>query len=153
MPAKLTHEIITAAIDGFEAQKARIDAQIAELRALLRGGSTKPAAAEMAEPTPQTKRRKFSPDAIRRMREAQQRRWAKVRGESQAPVPPAKPEPPRPKRKLSKAGRANIVAALKKRWAEKAAAAKKTVVKKAAVKAPPAKAAKRAAPAKKTAAK
>jgi hypothetical protein len=56
------------------------------------------------------------------------------------------------KRKLSKAGRANIVAALKKRWAEKKAAtakpkpaAKKTAVKKAAVKKAPVKASKKAA--------
>ena len=42
MPAKLTPEIITAAIEGFEAQKTRIDAQIAELRAVLTGGSAAP---------------------------------------------------------------------------------------------------------------
>jgi hypothetical protein len=51
---------------------------------------------------------------------------------------------PKPKRKLSKAGRAAIVAALKKRWAAKEAAAKtqpakknatrKAAIKKAAVK-------------------
>jgi hypothetical protein len=38
MPPKLTPEIIAAAIDGFQARKTRIDAQIAELRALLSGG-------------------------------------------------------------------------------------------------------------------
>ena len=37
---KLTPEIITAAIAGFEQQKTRIDAQIAELRAMLPGGRT-----------------------------------------------------------------------------------------------------------------
>ena len=37
MPTKLTHEIITAAIDGFQAQKHHIDAQITELRAMLSG--------------------------------------------------------------------------------------------------------------------
>jgi hypothetical protein len=86
------------------------------------------------------------------MREAQQRRWAKVRGES-APPAATTPEPAKPKRKLSKAGRANIVAALKKRWAAKKAAAskptpaaKKTAVKKVAAK-------KKAGPAKKAAAK
>ena len=37
MPApKLTSEIIVAAILGFEAQKSRIDARIAELRAMRR---------------------------------------------------------------------------------------------------------------------
>ena len=58
------------------------------------------------------------------MKEAQQRRWAKIRGESE-PSARVTPEPSKPKRKLSAAGRANIVAALKKRWAAKKAAAKK----------------------------
>jgi hypothetical protein len=37
---KLTIEIITAAIDGFKAQKTRLDAQISELRVMLAGGVT-----------------------------------------------------------------------------------------------------------------
>ena len=118
---------------------------------MLPGGS----AVNTATPeSPVSKRRKFSAAAIRRMREAQQRRWAKIRGESEPPEP-AKAEPSKPKRRLSKAGRANIVAALKKRWATKKAAsvkaapavAKKSAVKKTAAKKAPAKAAKKAAPA------
>ena len=35
MPTKLTPEIITAAIEGFKAEKTRIDQQIAELRAIV----------------------------------------------------------------------------------------------------------------------
>jgi hypothetical protein len=124
MPTKLTIEIVTAAIDGFEAQKTRIDAQIAELRAMLHGGSPEPAVTEKTEATPQRKRKRFSAAAIRRMREAQRQRWAKVRGESAPPAAVAKAEPPKPKRRLSKAGRASIVAALKRRWAEKRAALK-----------------------------
>jgi len=115
--AKLTKEIIEAAIDGFQAQKARIDVQIAELRAMLSG---EPAATTTTEAKPG--RRKFSAAAKKRMREAQQARWAKVRGEAVAEAP-AKPAA-RPKRKMSAAGRANIVAALKKRWAAKKAAKK-----------------------------
>jgi hypothetical protein len=141
---RFTNEIIEAAIEGFEAHKLRMDAKIAELRALLIGAPP----SQAAEPKAHKPKRKFSAEALKRMREAQQRRWAKVRGES-APSAPKPPEPAKPKRKLSKAGRANIVAALKKRWAAKKAAAKKTVVKKATVKASPAKAAKKAAPAKK----
>lgn len=154
MLPRLTTEIINAAIDGFEAQKTRIDAQIADLRALLPGGPTETADAVTTEPAPQRKRRKFWPDAIRRMREAQQRRWAKVRGESEAPalVPVTAPASAKAKSKLSAAGRAAIVAALKKRWAEKKRAAKKAIVKTAAVKAPSAKAAmKKMSPARKTA--
>jgi len=113
MPTLAT-EIIEAAIDGFEAQKQRLDAQIAELRALLTGGWPVPP----KEPKTGKARRKFSPDALRRMREAQQRRWAKARGES----PKAESKVTKPKRKLSAAGRKAIVDALKKRWAAKKAA-------------------------------
>jgi hypothetical protein len=150
MPTNLTPEIINAAIVGFEQQKLRIDRQIAELRSMLDGGSTKPTPAAMPE-APTLKRRKFSAAARRRMKEAQQKRWAKIRGESE-PLAPATAEPSKPKRKLSRAGRAAIVAALKKRWREKKAAtkaapavAKKGAVKKTAVKKIPVKAAKRAA--------
>jgi hypothetical protein len=38
MPIRLTPEIITAAILGFEEQKRRIDSQIGELQAMLTGG-------------------------------------------------------------------------------------------------------------------
>jgi hypothetical protein len=41
MSSKLSPEIITAAIEGFEAQKRRIDEQIGELRAMLNGGQPK----------------------------------------------------------------------------------------------------------------
>src|ERR1035437_9615383 len=134
MPSpKLTNEIIIAAITGFESQKRRIDGQIADLRALLPGGTADTAA---TPESPTIKRRKFSAAARRRMKEAQQLRWAKIRGESSVPSsPPATPEPAKPKRKLSKAGKAAIVAALKKRWAaKKAEAAEKTARKKAATK-------------------
>jgi hypothetical protein len=68
MPPKLTNEIITAAIDGFSAQRQRIDDQIVELRALLAGGSNEPA----ATPEPPTgKRKKFSAAARKRMKDRQ----------------------------------------------------------------------------------
>ena len=116
---QLTKEIIEAAITGFEAQKQHIDTQIAELRAMLNG--TRPDAPAQAKS--RGGKRKFSPAAIQRMREAQQRRRAKVHGEA---APAAKPAAKaKPKRKLSAAGRKAIVDALKKRWAAKKAAAKK----------------------------
>src|ERR1035437_2401771 len=133
MPSpKLTNEIIIAAITGFESQKRRIDGQIADLRAMLPGGTADTAATPEA---PTRKRKKFSAAARKRMKEAQQRRWARIRGESEQSAP-ATPEPAKPKRKLSKAGKAAIVAALKKRWAAKKAAVKTgpAVAKKAAVK-------------------
>jgi hypothetical protein len=133
----LSPAIIIAAITGFESQKTRIDAQIAELRAMLDGGSLEPAA---APEVPRGKRRKISAAGRKRMAEGQRKRWA------QSPSSPIAPEPAKPKRKLSAAGKAAIVAALKKRWAAKKAAAKaapvKTAAKTAAAKKPQTKAAK-----------
>jgi hypothetical protein len=130
MPTKLTSDIIAAAIEGFESQKQRIDGQIAELRQMLDGGPTKPVA---TPEVPARKRKKLSASTRRRMKEAQQRRWAASKGESEAP-PQATTEVPKPKRKLSEAGRKAISVATKKRWAAvrakrekpKPAAAKKT---------------------------
>jgi hypothetical protein len=114
----LSKPIIDAAIEGFEAQKLRIDAQIAELRAMLNGGPVTPA----AEPKAGGVKRKMSPATLRRMREGQQRRWAKAKAEPAAPLEVVS-KAAKPKRKLSAAGKAAIVAALKKRWAAKRAAA------------------------------
>jgi len=139
---KLNESIVLAAIDGFESQKTRIDQQIAELRAML-PGSNRPADTPSSDG--ETGKRKFSPDALRRMREAQKRRWARVRGESSAPAsssPAAKA--PTKKRRLSPEGRKAIQEALRKRWAQKRAAApaaKRTAAKKGS----PAKAAKKTA--------
>jgi hypothetical protein len=135
---KLTAEIITAAILGFESQKTKIDTKISELRAMLPGA---PAISAATLEAPTRKRKKFSAAARKRMKEAQQRRWAKIKGESE-PQAPATAEPAKPKRKLSKAGKAAMIAATKKRWAlkqaeaakAKAAAAKRAAPKKAAVK-------------------
>jgi len=156
MPTKLTPEIITAAILGFEEQKRHIDTQIGELRAVLAGGPTEPA----ATPEPPTRKRKrFSAASRRKMAMAQKARWAKIKGEPE-PSAPAKPEAPKPKRRISKEGMARIIAATKKRWRLQKAAAKaqaatakkavparkKAAVKTAAVKAPaPAQAATQAA--------
>src|SRR5260370_8577532 len=118
---KLTPEIITAAIEGFESQKRRIDDQIAELRALLLGRGTEPAATPESVKT----KRKISAAARRRMALGQQKRWAAIKGTTESPSQVATPEPSKPKRKLSVAGRAAIVAALKRRWKEKKAAAAK----------------------------
>jgi hypothetical protein len=59
IPQKLSHEIITAAIAGFEAQKKRIDSEIAELRNML---DHRHAAAEAPKP-----KRKISAASRRRM--------------------------------------------------------------------------------------
>jgi hypothetical protein len=116
MPIKLTPEIISAAIFGFEEQKRQIDSRILELRAMLSAG---PAATAARPPATKRKGPKMSAAGRARIAEAQRKRWAESRKKSE-PKAPAKP-----KRKLSPAGRAAIVAALKKRWALKKAAAAK----------------------------
>lgn len=137
-PLKLNAEIIAAAIEGFESQKRRIDAQIGELRAMLSGGRTEgPATAEAP-----TRKRKVSAAARRRMAEGQKKRWAAIKAESEKPKSAARPEPGKPKRKMSAAGRRAISEATKRRWALKraeaakaqSASAKKTATQKTAAK-------------------
>src|ERR1700730_17700 len=114
MPArKLNTEILTAAIDGFEAQKTRIDAQIAALRALLDGRGAVPVTT--AQPlTP--KRRKMSAAARKRIGDAQRKRWAESKGQAELPSAATR-KAAKPKRKLSAAGRKRIIEATKRRWA------------------------------------
>jgi hypothetical protein len=109
MPRKLSNEVMLAAIDGFESQKKRIDDKIAGLRAMLSGDGSAPVA-------PPRKRRKISAAAWRRMREAQQRRWAAVRGEGGEPIV-AKRKRAKAKRRRTEAGQQAIIAATKRRWA------------------------------------
>lgn len=116
---KLTPEIIAAAISGFEAQKTRIDGQIAELRALLTGGPSAPA--DAAEP-PKRKRRTMSAASRKAIGEAQRKRWAAAKKTAE---PSATEAAAKPKRKLSAAGRKAIIAGIKKRWASKRAEAAK----------------------------
>ena len=111
---KLTNEIIDAAIFGFEEQKRRIDAQIADLQG-MRTGRTQTVG------SPSQPRRGMSAAGRKAIAEAQRKRWATAKDESAAPKANKKQ-----KRKLSAAGKANIVAALKKRWAAKKAEASKS---------------------------
>jgi hypothetical protein len=122
MPTKLDNDILAAAIEGFEAQKKRLDAQIAEIRQQLTGGSAQPA----ATPEPGRKRRKMSAAGRKRIAEAQRKRWADIKKQSGGAPQAAKPEAQKPKRKLSAAGRKRIVEATKKRWALVRAAAAKS---------------------------
>jgi cell division septum initiation protein DivIVA len=112
MPQKLSDDVISAAIEGFQAQKRRLDEQIEELRALLPGGGSSSSEQSM-NGTGTRKRRRMSAAARKRIAEAQRKRWAAIReksGESEAPAR-------RPKRKLSAAGRKRIIEANRKRWA------------------------------------
>ena len=101
-------DIIDAAIQGFEYQKAQIDRRIAELRALRSGEPVSPVNAPAA---PRRGRRALSTEARQRIAAAQRKRWAASRKGTAAVK-----EAPK-KRRLSAAGRRAIIAATKKRWA------------------------------------
>src|ERR1700724_2368746 len=103
MPIKLTPEILTAALAGYEEQKNRIDAQIVGLRQILDGGSTDGANPEASKP-----RRKMSAAARKRIGAAQRKRWAEARKQAGG-ASEVGPVPVRKKRKLSAAGRKAII--------------------------------------------
>jgi hypothetical protein len=76
MPQKLSQEVITAAIAGFEAQKLHINSKIAELRNML---DHRHSVAEAPKP-----KRKISAASRRRMALAQKKRWAAIKRRSAA---------------------------------------------------------------------
>jgi hypothetical protein len=75
MPTKLNTEIVAAAIAGFEEQKKRLNAQIAELRQMLN-----PIATDGSAPTPVGRR--MSAAARSRIAAAQRKRWTAARKQS-----------------------------------------------------------------------
>ena len=107
MATKLRTEIIAAAIAGFEEQKKRLNAHIAELRQML-----SPRTSNNTAPAPV--KRRMSAVARARIAAAQRKRWAAAREESGAASSSA---PARKKRKLSAAGRRATVEATKRRGA------------------------------------
>ena len=134
MSNNLNPQIIAADIEGFESQKKRLDAQIGELRQMLKGRPTESTA---AEPLKRKRRR------IRAARaEAQRKRWATTKQQSAPSLKLVTLEAPKRKRRLSAAGRKRIIEATKRRWAlkraelEKAqkASAKKASARKVAAK-------------------
>jgi hypothetical protein len=124
MPTIHDNEILAAAIEGFEAQKSRLDARIAEIRQKLGGAGGEEPGTTSDAPAAGRKRRKMSAAARKRIADAQKKRWAAVRKES-GPSTTAKQEAPKAKRRLSAAGRKRIIEATKKRWALVRAAAEK----------------------------
>ena len=89
MPKTLTPEIIEAAIKGYQAQKAEIDSQIAELRSMLPGGLPSPVAMPSETGRP---RKKFSAASRRKMAAAQKARWAEIKKVEEPQVESAKPK-------------------------------------------------------------
>ena len=128
---KFTNEILEAAITGFKQQKAQIDAKIAELLAMMTGGTT----ANVPAPTPETAKpagKKMSAAARKKTDEAV-REVALAKKAAAVQAPPAK----KTKRKLSAEGRRRIIEANKRMWAARRREASKA--KTAAVKKSPAK--------------
>jgi hypothetical protein len=80
-------ELLEAALQGLEAQKQKIDGQIAQVRTLMgqRGGrpakqsSVSSNTATAAAPTGGRRRRVLSPEARKRIAAAQKKRWAAFR--------------------------------------------------------------------------
>jgi hypothetical protein len=113
-----SNEIIKAAIEGMEAKKRQINEQIRELRGMLNGAPVASAVRAAGGG------RRFSAAGLQRMREAQRRRWARVRGEGTSET--AIETTARSKKwRLSAQGRKNIIEATKRYWAAKRAAAAK----------------------------
>jgi hypothetical protein len=120
MAQSLSREILQAALAGLRLQEQHIQNQISEVESMLGGESS------ASEITPSEtlqskrgKRKQFSAATKKRMAEAQRQRWARLKGDTA--VPESAPEPAPKKRRMSKEGRAAIVAAAKRRWAEKRA--------------------------------
>jgi hypothetical protein len=105
---KLTAEILAAALEGFQAQKRRIDAQMDEIRQLLDGSRNQPATA----PEAPKRKRKLSAAGRRAIAEATKKRWAAFHAAKQAEKPALTKTAPKKARKK---------AAKKLRWAKKAA--------------------------------
>ena len=102
----LNPEILAAALEGLEAQRARLDTHIAQTRRLLGTHSQEPAAA--AE-TPRPKR-KMSAAARKRISDATRKRWAEYRRKkAEAQAAPKKPAAKAP-RKAAKATAKKIAA-------------------------------------------
>jgi hypothetical protein len=110
---------LTGIIDQLEQRKAAIERALSALREVDSGkaAQVKPSVA------PETGTGKRSAAVRRRMALAQKARWAKMKGEVQPSAPPAV-EPLKPKRRISPEGMRRIIAATKKRWRLKRAAAK-----------------------------
>ena len=121
IPAFADGNVLRMALIGYEQEKRKIEAAIADVQTRL--GDSTPAVTAINGSAP--KKRTMSAAARRRIALAQKRRWAAAKAEkADAEKPAAKP-----KRKMSAAGRARIVAATKKRWsavhkAQRAAAKK-----------------------------
>jgi hypothetical protein len=77
------HSLLTAALEGLELQKQRIEEQIQEVRSLLGKAPARrgrpPGSSNGRNNGPATKRARLSASARKRIAAAQKRRWAEYR--------------------------------------------------------------------------
>ncbi len=126
--ARYDEGFLRAALIGYESEKSKIEAAIAEIQGQLgHRGQGRPKAGVEGEGHSAPKRRTMSASARRRIAVAQRKRWAALKN--------AQAAPPKPKRKLSAAGRRAIIEATKKRWSAIRAAKAKVAGKPKASKA------------------
>ena len=78
-PAKTLQDtsLLSAALEGLEMQQRRVEEQIAQVRAALGGRKVRSASSDA--PSKPAKKRQLSPEARKRIANAQKRRWAEYR--------------------------------------------------------------------------
>jgi hypothetical protein len=108
------HDLLAAALVGYEQQRSEIEGKIAELRRRL-GGRWASVPAGSSDVTQPARKRRMSAAGRRRIAAAQRKRWAAFH-KSNKPATPKKAAPT--KRKMSAAARKRIAEAQRKRWAQ-----------------------------------
>lgn len=91
-PSNTEHAAIyAAALEGLELQRKRIEEQIQLVKSILAGGKPAPAASAVSAPAapgkrgpkPKKARRVLSPEARKRIADAQKKRWAAFRSKKE----------------------------------------------------------------------
>jgi hypothetical protein len=72
-------ELLSAALEGLEAQKRRIEEQISQVETMLGRRRGRKPKSEPAEARPAVRKRQLSSAARKRIAAAQKRRWAEYR--------------------------------------------------------------------------
>ena len=112
--ARADNDLLTMALVGYEAQKAKIDATIRDIQSQLgHRGSSKAAADGVVAPA----KRVLSASARRKIAAAQRKRWAAQKKQQGQTAALAKRSLPK-KRKISPAARKRMAEATRRRWAE-----------------------------------
>jgi hypothetical protein len=120
-----THtRLLELALKGLEAERTRIETEIADLRGQLRTGTATPMRSVVAAQPRAGRRGGLTPAGRKKISDMMKARWAARRLTVQAGAPaksakPAKAAKPAGRGRLSPAGRKAISEAMKRRWAER----------------------------------